>query len=36
MTVFVLVGYLLFRGYKLGETPEETRAIMQVPEKKNG
>jgi GPH family glycoside/pentoside/hexuronide:cation symporter len=36
MTVFVLVGYLLFRGYKLGETPEETRTIMHITEKTNG
>jgi GPH family glycoside/pentoside/hexuronide:cation symporter len=35
MTVFVLVGYFLFRGYKLGETPEETRKIMSLPEAKN-
>jgi GPH family glycoside/pentoside/hexuronide:cation symporter len=33
MTLFVVVGYFLFRGYKLGETPEETREIMNIPEK---
>jgi len=32
MVVFILVGYALFRGYKLGETPEETRKNMNLPE----
>jgi hypothetical protein len=32
MVVFILVGLALFQGYKLGETPEETRKNMNLPE----
>ena len=30
MAVFVTIGFFLFRGYQLGETPAETRQIMGV------
>lgn len=30
MALFVLCGYLIFRGYKLGDTPKETRKNMRL------
>jgi GPH family glycoside/pentoside/hexuronide:cation symporter len=35
MAMFVLVGYLIFQKYRLGDTPEETRLNMNLPEVKN-
>ncbi len=32
MAVFVLIGLIIFQGYHLGETPEETRKNMGLPE----
>ncbi len=30
MALFVLVGYFIFQGYRLGDTPEETRKNMKL------
>jgi hypothetical protein len=35
MAVFVLIGLIIFQGYRLGETPEETRKNMGLPEIEN-
>jgi glycoside/pentoside/hexuronide:cation symporter, GPH family len=32
MAVFVLIGLIIFQGYRLGETPEETRRVMGLEE----
>jgi GPH family glycoside/pentoside/hexuronide:cation symporter len=32
MALFVLVGYFIFQKYRLGDTPEETRRNMKLPE----
>jgi GPH family glycoside/pentoside/hexuronide:cation symporter len=32
MAAFVLIGLIIFQGYHLGETPEETRRNMGLPE----
>ena len=32
MAAFVLIGLIVFQGYRLGETPEETRRNMGLPE----
>jgi Na+/melibiose symporter-like transporter len=32
MAVFVLIGLIIFQGYRLGETSEETRRNMGLPE----
>ncbi len=35
MALFVLIGYLIFQKYRLGDTPEETRKNLNLPEAKN-
>jgi glycoside/pentoside/hexuronide:cation symporter, GPH family len=35
MALFVLVGYFIFQKYRLGDTPEETRRNMNLPEVTN-
>jgi GPH family glycoside/pentoside/hexuronide:cation symporter len=32
MALFVVIGYLVFQKYKLGDTPEETRRNLNMPE----
>jgi GPH family glycoside/pentoside/hexuronide:cation symporter len=32
MALFVVVGFLVFQKYRLGDTPEETRRLMDLPE----
>jgi len=36
MSVFTLAGYLVFRGYRLGDTPEETRQALHLNEAERG
>jgi hypothetical protein len=32
MAAFVLIGLIIFQGYHLGETPQETRKVMGLEE----
>jgi hypothetical protein len=32
MALFVVIGYLIFQKYHLGDTPEETRQNLSLPE----
>jgi len=32
MALFVVAGYFIFQNYRLGDTPEETRHNLNLPE----
>jgi hypothetical protein len=32
MALFVVIGFFIFQKYRLGDTPEETRRNMKIPE----